>query len=606
MFRKTIILLGILIIFLCIVVGASAVSSGTCGENLTWTLDDNGLLTISGTGEMEDYAWNRGAPWGNSRVKAVMIGEGVTRISERAFSTAANLTTIILPESLTDIGPYAFYKCSGLKEITFPAGLVNIGEEAFYLAGLESVSIPNNMKKIGDYAFNSSRYLKSVTIPEGVMTIGAGAFQKTILENVTIPESVTSIKPQAFASCEKLKCISIPDGVSSIGSSAFRDCYKLESVTIPKNVTVIENNIFENCLSLTGIMIPSGVTCIGDHAFSGASLTDISIPASVKTIEECAFWQCKKLENVTIPDGVEVIKQLAFYGCDNLKSVKLPESLSIIGSKAFPETTKLIVPDGSFAYRYAAYTSGSPYEVYFVERSVTMTTDGNGTAVATPSAAANGWNVLLTATSNEGYKFKAWEVLSGDVAITDDRFIMGSQDVEIKAIFEPAIDISSANVSSVKDQIYTGKKTTPGVTVKYNEKMLAEGKDYTLSFRNNKKIGVATILISGMGDYTGETTKTFNIIPETVNITGLKPGKNTLTVKWKKSSSVTGYEIQYGTDKKFRKAETTTVEKGKTTSAAIKDLKSKKTYYVRIRSYKTVNGTIYYSNWSKTMKEKVK
>jgi hypothetical protein len=147
------------------------------------------------------------------------------------------------------------------------------------------------------------------------------------------------------------------------------------------------------------------------------------------------------------------------------------------------------------------------------------------------------------------------------------------------------------------------------VTVKYFDGKDINSQYYTVTYKNNKKVGEATVTVKFKGDYSGTLTTTFTINPKTTSLKKVTSAKTkTLTVKWKKQASqTTGYEIQYATDKKFTKNKTTvTVSSAKTTSKTITGLSAKKKYFVRIRTYKTVNGTKYYSAWSKAKSVKTK
>ena len=167
-------------------------------------------------------------------------------------------------------------------------------------------------------------------------------------------------------------------------------------------------------------------------------------------------------------------------------------------------------------------------------------------------------------------------------------------------------DISKAKISSIKAQEYTGKAIKPAVTVKYNGTKLKEGTDYTVSWSNNKNIGKATVKVTGKGDYTGEKAATFTINPAKVTLSSLKAGSKQLTVSWKKSKGIEGYEIQYSLKDTMKSAKKVTVQKASTVKTVIKKLKARKTYYVRIRAFKKVNGKTYYSEWSEIRKAKVK
>lgn len=178
--------LYLLLITLLVSLSAYAEKSGTCGDNLQWKLTDEGVLTITGTGEMQD--WNDySSPWyENESVKQVIIGDGVTTIGDWAFSYCRALTSITIPNSVTTIGDNAFESCSSLTSIT----------------------IPNSVTTIGDYAFSYCRALTSVIISNSVTTIGERTFANCYsLTSVTIPSSVTRIEDGAFSDCGNVKQI---------------------------------------------------------------------------------------------------------------------------------------------------------------------------------------------------------------------------------------------------------------------------------------------------------------------------------------------------------------------------------------------------------------
>ena len=292
---------------------ANIVDSGTCGAEVTWTLDSDGVLTISGSGYMCDYG-SSGAPW-HGRVKSAVIAEGVTSIGWCAFYDCASLTSVTIPDSVTRIGSYAFYDCRSLT----------------------SVTIPDSVTRIGDGAFEGCTSLTSVTIPDSVTSIGGDTFRYcTALTSVTIPNSVTSIGGWAFYNCTSLTSVTIPDSVTRIGDWAFYNCTSLTSVTIPNSVTSIVNGVFNGCESLTSVTIPDSVTSIGSYAFSGcSSLTSVTIPNSVTSIGSWAFDDCTSLTSVTIPNSVTLIDNYAFKGCESLTSVTIPDSVTSIGKRAF-------------------------------------------------------------------------------------------------------------------------------------------------------------------------------------------------------------------------------------------------------------------------------
>ena len=170
-----------------------AIASDTCGDNLTWELTADSVLTISGTGTMTNYSSSSSSPalwyYNRSFIKSVVIGEGVTSIGNYAFNACSGLASVTIPNSVTSIGNYAFNACSGLASVTIPNSVTSIGNYAFNAcSGLTSVTIPNSVTSIGNYAFNACSGLTSVTIPNSVTSIGSSAFYgctnlKTVYNN---------------------------------------------------------------------------------------------------------------------------------------------------------------------------------------------------------------------------------------------------------------------------------------------------------------------------------------------------------------------------------------------------------------------------------------
>ncbi len=152
----------------------------------------------------------------------------------------------------------------------------------------------------------------------------------------------------------------------------------------------------------------------------------------------------------------------------------------------------------------------------------------------------------------------------------------------------------------VTTQTYSGKRLTPAVTITYGRTVLKKGTDYTVAYSANRNVGKAKAAITFRSNYTGAKAVYFKIVPGPTKIARLKKGKKSFEVKWKaRKAQTTGYEIQYSTNKSFRSARKTVRIKGRTkVSKKIKGLKKKKTYYVRVRTYKTVGKTDYYSRWS--------
>ena len=174
----------------------------------------------------------------------------------------------------------------------------------------------------------------------------------------------------------------------------------------------------------------------------------------------------------------------------------------------------------------------------------------------------------------------------------------GNYTGSVSKTFSIKNNFKKATVSGISTKAFTGKNITQSITVKYNGKTLKNGTDYTVSYSNNKKIGIATVKIAGKGSYTGTVTKTFKINPAKQEIQKLTAKSKAFFVDWAQKGSATGYEIQYATNSKFTSAKKVTITNNKTDTKTISKLSGKKKYYVRVRSYTTVKGTKYYGAWS--------
>ena len=322
------------------------VASGQCGDNLTWSVDAEGTLTISGTGAMWDYAyiadsnwnWHTTAPWdGYSPVKLV-LNEGISHIGDSAFEGYSSLTgSLTLPESLTSIGHDAFSGSGFTGDLTLPKGLTSIGSSAFGgWSNLTSVTIPQSVTSIGCNVFGGCVNLESIFVEEGntaYTSVDGVLFNKNLTTLMTypvgkkdttyqIPEGVTEIFGYAFGLCSNLTSVTIPESVTVIDGAAFIECSGLTSMVIPQNVTKIGITAFLGCSGLTSVTIPEGVTIIDEVVFHGcSSLTSVTIPRSVTKIAWGAFQSCSSLTNITIPQNVTEIGMGAFYDCDSLKDV---------------------------------------------------------------------------------------------------------------------------------------------------------------------------------------------------------------------------------------------------------------------------------------------
>ena len=331
---------------------------GANGSNVTWTLDDEGILTISGNGAMLDYySYNSTVPaW--KQASRLVVEDGVTVLGNYAFYGLSGLTEAVLPETLTRIGAYTFWNCSSSLIISLPDDIQNIGFRAFYcypaahfgsetsrhLEGFTDPSFPGlafsaetaDGQFQGYRVYGQDETMQTVVIPEGVTRLSTSAFLKYAeLTRVKLPESLITIDSNAFTDCTALTEINLPDSVTSIGSYAFDNCDSLTEVHFPEKLTELKEGAFQSS-GLTEVVLPAHLSDIGDHAFNLCSnLTSVTLTAPETSYSYSVFSDCYKLTDVQLPEGMTEIPQSMFSYCSKLAQIDLPQSIRSIGKNAF-------------------------------------------------------------------------------------------------------------------------------------------------------------------------------------------------------------------------------------------------------------------------------
>jgi len=352
---------------------AATLESGEMGD-LKWTYDDQGTLTISGTGKLErmENRWGYTYyPWFEdgfySSVTKVVIKSGVTSIGDHAFDGLNNLREISIAGSVKSIGEGAFQYCDALEELTLYKGIETIGKYAFNCCGsLKNITIPSSVKTIDDYAFTSCWGLEKVTLYKGLETIGESAFSSNwSLTEFTIPGSVKSIGNEAFFNCNAMTKLTLNNGVQKIGKNAFCVCDSLTSVKIPASVKSIGQQAFGGISNLTSIKVSSDseyFTSVNGILYNkaktvlycypaGKKAETFTVPSTVKTIKADAFMGNASLKEVTIPASVKKIGDCAFHACTSLTNIKVNSkntAFSSVDGVLFnkKQTTLVFYPQG--------------------------------------------------------------------------------------------------------------------------------------------------------------------------------------------------------------------------------------------------------------------
>ena len=342
--KFTAILLSVLMIVQMFCVSAAAEStsevltSGICGDNLTWTLDEDGVLTISGTGEMESRSYLGDYIWLPETVTSVVINEGVTSIGDNAFENCTNLTSVSLPESLESIGFRAFCGCTKLT----------------------SVIIPDNVSAIDNCAFMDCTALESVQLPTKLTEMEYGLFSGcSSLLSVDIPSGITAISGSVFSNCNMLKSVVIPEGVTTIGEEVFVDCDSLESLTIPSTVETIGHHFACICDSLRFVVFKGDLPTIGIVPFSSSEILTIYYYKGTTGWDTSGFNQ---FQTVMLDANDNPITGNSSSGiCGENATWTLDENgvLTISGTGAIDEYPTGLYPWGNYEILENGYSYGS-------------------------------------------------------------------------------------------------------------------------------------------------------------------------------------------------------------------------------------------------------
>ena len=289
----------------------TAATEGDFGVNscLHWKVTStftSKTLTITGSGAMPDFDFPNGnlAPWWNyealgmnalseididikGKLKTVIIGEGVTNVSNYALFFLPAATQVTLPDSVTSIGRYGIAMCSKLTGMSIPKGVTGIGDFGLAGNGLTAVTLPDGLQSLGRGAFDSCASLTNTTLPAAITAVPGKCFADcTKLLNVKYAGTVTAIGDLAFESCKALTAAPIPETVTEIGASAFTGCTALTDVTIPAGVSTIPEDCFRGCTALADMKLPGTVTHVGYNAFTGCTaLKDVRCYGAAPAVE---------------------------------------------------------------------------------------------------------------------------------------------------------------------------------------------------------------------------------------------------------------------------------------------------------------------------------
>ena len=443
----------------------------------TWVLDGNGTLTITGNNmeltknEISESALEK-AGIDFSRVNKLVIGNGITGFDRWGMW---NLKKYIKELEIhgnagMNMPEQCFYDVPNIASVVI-SGAVDVPRDMFgKCAGLKKVTLKNGVQSIGERAFEKCSSLESVIFENTVLEkISDGAFSGcSALSSIVLPDSVTEIEKYAFFETG-LRNIQLPEKLTLIGAYAFCNCKNLKQVQLPSQLKELGNGAFSSCENLAQIQLPAQLNKLGTDAFRNCtSLDKIDIPAGLTQIEPDTFCNTG-LTSVTLHEGLTKIEDGAFHDCLKLKKIRIPKSVTDIGGLALG----------------IRYNRGNGAEEVI---------PGGFTVEGYTGSAAERYVKRLHQCENLYHVF-----------FTDVKFVsIGGQTAAVT-------NISKTKISALKTRAFTGKPLTQALTITYGGKKLVNGRDYTLTWKNNKNIGTASVTIKGKGKYNGSVTKKFRI-----------------------------------------------------------------------------------------------
>ncbi len=546
---------------------AALVDSGTCGQNLTWTLDDEGTLTISGTGPMDDDSLNQ-SPWMSyaETVQSVIIEDGVTSIGNNAFVDCTSLNGVLIADSVTSIGEGAFRRCTSLSEITIPKGVAQISPYAFAgCTSLKAISADaeNNIYSSSSGLLYNKNKTQLIRCPIG------------LTGTLSIPVTVTEIADRAFSECEGISELIILGDLTRVGMNTFSGCNGVKTVTVKGNISAVNGFGFEGFSGASTFVFEGDAPKLTDFSFSCVTAS-IYYPAGNDTwtniVRDNYDWDITwvpVLERVTglkaVPAGTDRVKlswsktpgatKYAVYRYNT--STKKYDRIQNVTTNTYTDTGLTL--GASYTYAVKAYTRANGKNVY-----------GPTSAKASGRAELVQVTGLKAASAGADCIKLSWSKVPGAAKYAVYRY-----------------NASTKKYDRIKN-VTTNTYTDTGLTV---------GKSYTYVIR-------AYAPVNGKNVY-GPTSAKAVLKTGLIQVTGVKAayaGNSNIKISWKKVPGATRYAVyRYNAStKKYDRIKNVTANSYTDTGLSIG-----KSYTYAIRAYAPVNGKNVYGPTSAKASAKI-
>lgn len=443
---------------------------------------------------------------------SVSLPDSITSIGDYAFYSCGELSGIVLPSSLQSIGAYSFAFCDALESISIPQGVDTVSENAFVgCNALSVVELAEGVRAIGDFAFYSCPSLSAINLPTSLETIGLGAFfNDTALVSIDVPQGVTEVGGSAFKGCSSLQRISLPASVTKIGTSAFDGISYASTIAVqtrsqmktltesslhldPERTTVI----YEEGYPLAVSSISLSQTSLTLERFESANITATISPAAASDAE--VTWTSSNSSVATVDDGGRVYA--SGYGAATITA-------EVEGVSA----TCAVVVKSDNVEQVTLY--GGEHEFFLRASGISGTVSWEVSDPAVLKITNHGIKVQSGSEGFGTYYFVAVEPLSLGTATLSayvNGRVVSTLDVEVVPGGEAEInDAKITGIEAKYELVEGGVKPVPVVTL--DGAKLEEGVDYVVEYRNNTSVGVATLVVRGIGRYTGSKSVSFEIV----------------------------------------------------------------------------------------------
>ena len=608
-------------------------------------------LTAIGTGTFLNCA----------ALKAVQIPDSVTSLGDGAFSLCTAMTKAVLPKTLAAVPTNCFSGCALLKDVVLPDSLTAIGTGSFSgCAALESLQIPATVTTIGSAAFSDCKALQEITLPDGLTFLGGGAFRGCVsLQSVILPAGISAVEVELFSGCSNLQHIALPQGLTAIGKDALKGTAYLAD---PENQTdgcvYLGSYLLQGNLDRTTCAIREGTTLIADDALTLTNqIETLVLPESLTSFGNADFSACTSLQRVTFSGTEEKWHTLTLGGRKTVETLAAAEvhckaadgSELVLTAVPIPETASTCTVCGTYGGKKCSNCGTVIVEPKKKDMAshkweeeenmgATCATIGTVVYVCTVCGETSTVQRLMPNVHERTETIPAKEPTCKTEGYTEGvycydchKYISGHETLpkghRYTETLRPATLEKNGKIArtcvycqmkastiiyrvkkislSSTSFTYDGKSHKPSVTITDSKgNKLTKNVDYKLKYSaGRKKVGAYTVVVTFQGNYAGEKTLKFKVVPPVVKSFKAKAGTKSATLTWERNKFADMYVIYRATTKdgKFKKIATTQ----DLTYTATK-LTSGKVYYFKVVAVRKLESGNYYSADSAIKKVTVK